>query len=185
MNKILHILLLALCLSAISCVKEKREAIFNSQEDKIDQSISKNMYKKSTVDGKEVIDTLKVVYRGGSSRLVIQEGIGEELKADGTVSIYYAGYTFNSSKGSLFVTNHKETGEQWGLTDPDYSPYLIHMGSTDLIEGLRQGLIGVKAGEICQILFTGKYAYGQKPLGIIPANSAIMFEIWVEAVSNE
>ena len=186
MNRLQHILAaLLICVSTTSCVKEKRETTYNNQEDKIDQYITKNMYQKSIVDGKEIIDTLNVVYRGGSSRLVTQEGNGEELKANGTVSIYYAGYTFNSSKGTLFATNHKETGEKWGITDPDYSPYLIEMNKTELIEGLKQGLVGVKAGEICQILFSGKYAYGKRPLGIIPANSAIMFEIWVQAVSNE
>ena len=185
MNKIKSLLILLLCISTVSCVKEKREAIYNSQEDKIDQYIAKNMYVKNIVDGKEVTDTLRVVYRGGSSRLITQEGIGEELKSDGTVSIYYAGYTFSGSKGTLFITNHEETGEKWSISDPDYSPYLVDMRNTELIEGLRQGLIGVRSGEICQILFSGKYAYGKKPLGIIPANSAIMFEIWVQAVSNE
>ena len=185
MNKIRSLLILLLCICSVSCVKEKREATYNSQEEKIDQYINKNMYRKSIVNGKEVTDTLTVVYRGGSSRLVTQEGAGEELRTDGTVSIYYAGYTFSGSKGTLFATNHQETGEKWGLTDADYSPYIVDMRKTELIEGLRQGLTGVKSGEICQILFSGKYAYGKKPLGIIPANSAILFEIWVQAVSNE
>lgn len=185
MNKILHILLLSLCLSMISCMKEKRETLYNNQEENIDKYITKNMYRKTTVDGKEKTDTLTVVYRGGSSRLVNKEGTGEELKADGTVSFYYAGYTFSSSKGTLFATNHQATGEKWAVTDPDYSPCVVDMRNTELIEGLRQGLIGVKSGEVCEILFSGKYAYGKKPLGIIPANSAVMFEIWVQAVSNE
>lgn len=185
MNKIQTILIVFLCLTAVSCVKEKREATYNSQEEKIDQYITKNMYKKSVVDGKEITDTLTVAYRGGSTRLVTQEGNGEKLKADGIVSFYYAAYTFTSSKGTLFATNHQETGEKWGITDPDFSVYNVDMRKTDLIEGLKQGLVGVKSGEICQILFSGKYAYGKRPLGIIPANSAIMFEIWVQAVSNE
>ena len=111
MNKIKTILFLLVCIFTVSCVKEKRENTYNNQEDRIDQYIRKNMYKKSTVDGKEVTDTLLVVYRGGSSRLVTQEGIGEELQPDGTVSFYYAGYTFSSSKGTLFATNHPETAE--------------------------------------------------------------------------
>ena len=77
MNKIQTILIVFLCLTAVSCVKEKREATYNSQEEKIDQYITKNMYKKSVVDGKEITDTLTVAYRGGSTRLVTQEGNGE------------------------------------------------------------------------------------------------------------
>ena len=185
MSKIQSILLIFLCMATMSCMKEKRETTYNTQEDKIDQYIAKNMYNTHVVDGKEVTDTLRVVYRGGSSLLVTQEGINEELKSDGTVSFYYAGYTFSGSKGTLFATNHKETGEKWSVTDADYSPYVADMRNTELIEGLKQGLIGVRSGEICQIFFSGKYAYGKRPLGIIPANSAIMFEIWVQAVSNE
>jgi FKBP-type peptidyl-prolyl cis-trans isomerase len=59
------------------------------------------------------------------------------------------------------------------------------LAESDLIQGLSDGLTGVKSGEHCQILFSGKYGYGKKPFGTIPANSAVLFEIWVEAVSNE
>ena len=189
MNKFKTIILLTICILTASCVKEKREATYNNQEDKIDQYISKNMYVKHTVDGVQKEDTLNVVYRGGSSRLITQEGIGEALKPNGTVSFYYAGYTFSGSKSytNMFATNREATASEakWTLTDAQYSLYTIDMRNTEIIEGLRDGLIGVKSGEICQILFSGKHAFGKKPVGIIPANSAILFEIWVEAVSNE
>lgn len=189
MNKIQILLFMLLCISTVACVKEKRETTYNNQEDKIDQYIKNNMYVNHTVDGVQTKDTLGVVFRGGSSRLILQEGIGEELKPDGTVSIYYAGYTFSGSKSysNMFATNREATASEakWTLTDQQYSLYTIDMSSTEIMEGLRDGLIGVKSGEICQILFSGKYAFGKKPVGIIPANSAILFEIWVEAVSNE
>jgi FKBP-type peptidyl-prolyl cis-trans isomerase len=43
----------------------------------------------------------------------------------------------------------------------------------------------VKGGEECQILFTGKYGFGNKAFGIIPANSALVYKIWVESISND
>lgn len=183
------LLLTLMCVAAASCVKEKREATYNAQESKIDQYITNNMYVQSSENGESRTDTLRVEYRGGSCRLVTTEGAGEELKADGTVTFYYAGYTFsgNKSYSNMFATNRQETATaaKWELTDPDYELYTIDMGDTDIIEGLRQGLIGVKSGEVCQILFSGKYAFGKKPLGIVPANSALLYEIWVEGVSNE
>lgn len=190
MNKIKTLLLLAIgCVASVSCLKEKREATYNSQESKIDQYITNNMYVTHTEDGQTLTDTLRVVYNGGSSRLVIQEGTGEELKAGGTVSIYYAGYSFTSGKSysNLFATNHEETATaaKWTLSDSNYTPYTIDLRDSELIEGLYDGLIGVRTGEECQILFSGKYGYGRKPLGTVPANSAILFEIWVEGVSNE
>lgn len=189
MNKIKTILLICICLASVSCLKEKREATYNSQESKIDQYISSNMYVKTTEDGKTETDTLRVVYNGGSSRLVIKEGIGEELKPNGTVSFYYAGYSFSGSKNYsyMFATNHEQTATaaKWELTDAQYNVYTVNLQDSAIIEGLRHGLTGVKSGETCQILFSGKYAYGKRPLGIVPANSAILFEIWVEGVSNE
>ena len=189
MKKIKTLLLALACVAAASCVKEKRETTYNAQESKIDQYITNNMYVKYSENGESKTDTLRVVYRGGSTRLVTTEGAGEELKSDGIVTFYFAGYSFSGSKNysSMFATNHQETATaaKWELTDPDYALCTIDMGKDEIIEGLRQGLVGVKSGEVCQILFSGKYAFGKKPLGIVPANSALLYEIWVEGVSNE
>ncbi|MBE6215905.1 MAG: FKBP-type peptidyl-prolyl cis-trans isomerase [Bacteroidales bacterium] len=174
-----------LCIMAGSCVKEKRETIYTNQESKIDQYITGKMY----VNGEDGPDTLKVVYRGGANRIVFKEGAGEELRSGGTVSFYYAGYTFSGSKSAsgLFTTNHEETATaaNWELADADYGLLTLDISSADLIDGLRDGLTGVRSGEHCEILFSGKYGFGKRPFGIVPANTALLFEIWVEAVSNE
>lgn len=134
-------------------------------------------------------DSLRVVYNNGSTRLVWDEGTGPMLEPDGSVSFYYAGYTFSGSisKQNLFVTNHQATAEASGfaLTDPDYELYEVNLGETELIKGLRNGLEGVRAGERCDILFSGKYAFGNTTFGTIPANSALAFQIWVVGVSND
>ena len=87
----------------------------------------------------------------------------------------------------MFVTNHQATAEQagWNLTDADYQLYEINIGETKLIPGLRDGLLGVKAGEECEILFSGKYGFGNEDFGIIPANSALLYKIWVVGVAND
>ena len=134
-------------------------------------------------------DSLRVVYNNGSTRLVWDEGTGPMLEPDGSVSFYYAGYTFSGSisKQNLFVTNHQATAEASGfaLTDPDYELYEVNLGETELIEGLRNGLEGVRAGERCDILCSGKYAFGNTTFGTIPAKSALAFQIWVVGVSND
>ena len=134
-------------------------------------------------------DTLNVVRSGGANRLVLKEGEGEELEKDGFVSFYYAGYKFNGSfsSGNLFVTNHQATAEQsgWNLTDADYQIYEINLADAKLVQGLKDGLLGVKAGEECEILFSGKYGFGDEKFGIIPANSALLYKIWVVGVAND
>ena len=164
-------------LMAVSCVGSKLEQSYNNQESKID----------SYINGKG--EQYRSVRTGGANRLVLKEGEGEELDRNGFVSFYYAGYTFNGSFNSsgLFVTNHQETAEQagWTLTDADYQIYEISMNDAKLIPGLRDGLLGVKAGEECEILFSGKYGFGNEIFGTIPVNSALLYKIWVIGVSNE
>lgn len=133
--------------------------------------------------------TPRVVHNGGSARLVKKEGEGPELKPGGSVSFYYAGYTFAGriDNTGLFTTNHQATAESSGfnLTDPDYSLYEVNLEKTELLKGLHYGIIGVKAGEECEILFNGKDAFGNSTFGMIPANSALAFQIWVVSVSND
>ena len=134
-------------------------------------------------------DTLNVVRSGGANRLVTKEGEGEELQRNGFVSFYYAGYKFSGSfsAANLFVTNHQATAEQsgWNLTDADYQIYEINLADAKLVQGLKDGLLGVKAGEECEILFSGKYGFGDEKFGIIPANSALLYKIWVVGVAND
>lgn len=173
--------IIALALLAViscSCIKEKLEMTYNKQEDSIDKYISSN--KK---------DGMTVAYNGGAARLTLVQGEGEELKAGGAVGFYYAGYIFNNNINSanLFATNHEETATaaKWALTDPDYALLEIDLEDGRLLEGVRNGLTGVKAGEECEILFSGKYGFGNSTFGMIPAKSALAFKIWVVSVSNE
>ena len=179
MNKIIkYITLLACVIGMSSCVKQKLEVEYTNQENKIDSYVTKT--KK---------DTMTVSYNGGSTRLTLKQGTGEALEENGAVSFYYAGYVFNGSitESNLFGTNHKATAEKarWDLTDADYSIYETDLTDARLLEGVRNGLKGVRAGEECEILFTGKYGFGNTTFGIIPANSALAFKIWVVGVSND
>ena len=195
-----------LCLLAGSCVKEKMETIYSKQETQIDAYIAKarivkrdstrlditpdaeDPTKNDTTKVKvEWMDTLNVAYNKGSVRLVKTEGTGPMLNEGGVVSFYYAGYVFTSSPSSLFATNHKETaaGEGFILTDDEYQIYEVDMRNNELIEGLRNGLTGVRSGEVCEVAFSGKYGFGNEIFGTVPVNSALLYKIWVLGVSNE
>lgn len=203
-NKI--ILLLILCMSAASCVKDKLEETYSKQETQIDTYLTKNRVVKR--DSIQIIitpnaddptkndttkvkveweDTLDVVYNNGAARLIKTEGTGPELTENGAVSFYYAGYIFSSSPSTLFATNHRETAEgaKFELTDADYELIEADMTKARMIDGLRNGLIGVRSGEECEIVFSGKYGFGDEIFGTIPVNSALLYKIWVVGVSNE
>lgn len=178
MRRTFRISVVLLCgLALCSCMKSKLEQAYNNQESRIDQYLTK--YE----------ETNRIVRNGGANRLVLVEGQGDSLSRNGNVSFYYAGYTFSGSVSSsnLFVTNHQATAEQagWNLTDADYQLYEINLGEAELIQGLKDGLFGVRAGEECEIIFSGKYGFGNENFGIIPANSALLYKIWVTGVSND
>lgn len=187
MNSRIYITALIIaCLASVSCVKEQLEVTYTKQETQIDQYISKNMIVK---DSEGNPDTLRVVRNNGTNRLVTMEGTGDELRADGHVGFYYAGYTFSGSvsASNMFVTNHQATAEQagWNLTDPEYNLMEINITEAELLDGLRKGLTGVRAGEECEIVFSGKYGFGNKTFGMIPAKSALLYKIWVVSVTND
>lgn len=161
-----------------SCVKEKLEMTYNKQEESIDKYIQSSLK-----------DSMTVTYNNGSARLTLAPGEGEELGPEGTVGFYYAGYVFkgNLNSANMFATNHEATATaaKWALTEPDYSLMEINLKDGELLEGVRNGLVGVKPGEECEILFCGKYGFGNSTFGMIPANSALAFKIWVVSVSND
>ena len=169
--------IIMLCLSLSSCIKEKLENTYSNQEAKIDQYVEKNRGEN------------RVVYNEGSTRLVTKDGEGEELTSSGSIAFYYAGYTFSGSisPSNLFATNHAATAESasWTLTDEQDDILTINLSEYKLIPGLKAGLVGVKGGEECQILFSGKYGFGDESVGIVPANTALVYKIWVESISNE
>lgn len=191
--------ILLICMAVSSCVKEKQETIYKKQESQIDSYLSKNntarrdstiIYEDGTQKDTTWTEELQIVYNRGAARLITKKGTGPQLSDEGAVSFYYAGYIFKGSApaaASLFATNHQTTAETSGfdVTDADYSLFEVNMSETELLEGLRDGLEGVRAGEECEILFTAKYGYGNRTFGIIPANSALLYRIWVVGVSND
>lgn len=157
---------------ATSCVKQQMEAEYASQETRIDQ------YIRSKGQNAEVIKN------GGSYRIVLEKGEDNGPVAEKGDSIYfhYAGYLFTGSKGELFATNREELASAFPVTDPDFSVMKVRLGHDGLIEGLEKGLSGVKKGEHCEIVFSAKYGYQNKPMNMIPKMSPLLYEIWVTDV---
>ncbi len=97
----------ALCvlLGIAACTKSSTENTYNGQEVKIDSYVTKYM---------ESHPESRVAYNGSVVRIVVSEGEGEELEKEGTASILYAGYNFNStsmSAGDTVIGNPIHMGE--------------------------------------------------------------------------
>ena len=177
-------LLLLLVLLPAGCVKQQIDNYYANQESVIDNFVSKN-------------DHLRVVYSDGVVRMVVAEAgntvvSADSLSADGVVSFYYAGYTLQKSSSvsnsNLFATNNRIIAEsaKWALSDStSFDIKTVKLDESDLLEGLKRGLRGVRSGEECYILFTAKYGFGNHASGTIPAKSTLAYHIWVESISNE
>lgn len=177
--KIIAVIFSALAIYA--CSKEEIKTTYSRQETNIESFVSSMM---------KTVDTAYVVYNKGVSRLVTVYGDeGDSLKSNGTVSFYYAGYVLTGtsvSNSNMFATNSSEiaAAAQWTLSDEDaFELKTVKLDDKDLVEGLKRGLVGVKPGQECYILFSGKYGFGKRPLGTIPANAALVYHIWVESIS--
>lgn len=178
-SKIIAIIFSALVIYA--CSKEEIKTTYSRQETNIETLVNSMM---------KSVDTAYVVYNKGVTRLVTVYGQeGDSLKSNGTVSFYYAGYVLTGSSisnSNLFATNSSEiaAAAQWTLSDDSaFELKTVKLDDKDLVEGLRRGLVGVKPGQECYILFSGKYGFGKRPLGTIPANAALAYYIRVESIS--
>lgn len=176
---ILYISVLAAAFMALSCTKQSLEETYSSQESNIDSFLQTEM---ENNPGSEII------HNRGSNRLVLVQGDGEQLSATGKATVYYAAYVFerNISTDNLIATNHEETASasDWTTTLPSYDPVVFDLKDGDLVAGLKNGMEGVRAGEECYIVFSGKYGFGNKKHGNVPANSALLYHVWVLEVSE-
>lgn len=180
MRKIIAMAAVLMILS-VSCTKEQRKSMLTKQESNI-ESFTKSILSK--------VDTAYVVQHKGVTRVVVVPGQGDSL-ATGLVSFYYAGYVLSSaslSASNLFATNSEDVAasSKWELSGENQFDILtLNIDNEDIVEGLRYGLEGVRPGQECYILFSGKYGFGKKPLGTIPANAALAYHVWVESIANE
>lgn len=175
--------LLTLCclLALAACTKSSLETAFANQSEKIDKYVTAQL---------ESHEEYRAVYEEGVVRLVIAEGEGAEAAPGDKVTFYYSGYNFNNasiSAGNLFATNDEDVAAaaKWNVSDSTlFAPAVVTLGKDALVKGLEIGMKGVRAGEDCYILFSGKYGLGKKQIGTIPANAALCYHIRVEEIDN-
>lgn len=152
------LLLLPLLLLAPSCDPEAREANIN-QEKYIDDYISK------------AFADYEVIRQDGVSRVVIADSLlnAQVIEPGDSVYILYKGYTFASGgPSSMFVE--------------DEGVYRI--GAGDLIKGLDRGLPGSHLGSEVLLLFPSQLGYDKQAVGLVPENTALMFDVLVAAIKK-
>jgi len=171
----LHIIFLlpALCLLGavlFSCSSNEKQNIIIKQEESIDKYLS-SAFKDSVV-----------IRRNGSNRVVTRiSPAGNVLEYGDTVYMYYAGWVFNNQPTSLFATNWESVARDnnFVLTDSDWDILKTCYDEHSFIPGLNDGLYGIREGEDAIIVFSAKYGFGDSAVGLVPALSALLYEVLV------
>ena len=152
------LLLATVLLIAISCESEVREANIN-QNKYIDDYIQRQY------------PDNEIVRYEGAVRVVLTDtlrGVPSVAQGD-SVYLYYAGYTFgqNGPTGQFVL----DSG-------------MVRVGKGDLITGLDRGLVGAHLGEESLILFPARLGYGTDAVGLVPENTALMFDLVVARIKK-
>lgn len=160
---------LLIFLVPLSCAKEEQLNLMSQQESAIDKFA-------------ETFADSRVVVEDGVWRVVMEEGSGTtEAVAGDSLRINYAAYIFSSGKGALYDTNVKSVANEAGL-ELDFDllqPRWVIVGRGKLLSGMDRGLISVKKGERCYVIFSARHGFGNTQIGLVPKMSPLLIEVWV------
>ena len=108
------------------------------------------------------------------------------LESSGTAIIDFAVYSFSTGLGQLYYTNRKDLVDEEYLPDLEqywpFAPQEVSLGDSRLIKGVRLGLAGCHEGDSVQLFLVSSLGYGDKPWGVVPANTPLVWDIVVKQV---
>jgi peptidylprolyl isomerase/FKBP-type peptidyl-prolyl cis-trans isomerase FkpA len=151
------------CLMALlSCTAESVKNSLLRQEQDIERYI--NTLKNDANNPADTVYNLNGVYR-----VVLDAGAGEGAAPGDSVVFDYEAYVFASGKGDMYDAGRENKT----------------LGSGSYFAGLETGLTGMLAGEHAQIILAGDKGYGNVPMGVLPPNTPLIFEIWMYRVVKQ
>jgi FKBP-type peptidyl-prolyl cis-trans isomerase len=145
-----------------ACTAESVKNNLLQQEQAIERHIT--ALKNDKTNPVDTVYNLNGVYRA-----VMETGTGEGAAAGDSVVFDYEAYVFSSGKGAMY---------DWGSERST-------LGSGSYMAGLETGLTGMLTGEHAQIIFASDKGYGNMPVGVLPSNTPLIFEIWMTRVVKQ
>ncbi|UYL07752.1 FKBP-type peptidyl-prolyl cis-trans isomerase [Bdellovibrio sp. SKB1291214] len=97
-----------------------------------------------------------------------------------TITDYNTGSGELASKGALVFIHYTGTLTDGTVFDSSYNhgrPFEFVVGSKKVIQGMSQGILGMKVGGRRKIHIPAPLAYGERSMGKIPPHSDLIFEI--------
>lgn len=179
MRKAALILLAAIVSGA--CTQQALQTTYDKQITNIESFISAQM---------KTDENATLTRTGGAYRLTLNDTLDparDSLGWNGSVTMDYALYVLTGSSVSaqnLVATSLESVAAAagWSLSDKSQFQKLTLSMQDNLLEGLKMGLYGVQPQDEAYILFTGKYGYGSREQGTIPAKSALVYHVWIDSI---
>ena len=185
---IIQISSVAILAAVAGCKSQSLEETYASLEESIDKYITSNFSDSSLYE----------VHRNkGSNRITVIPSdsvaagldMSDTLKAEGRVVFDYAFYIFDNSfpPRTMISSSLEDLATEGGIWTGDstvFVPADVRLSGDELLEGLKNGLLGVYAGEECYIVFSAQYGFGTKAVNAIPKMTSLMYHIWVHSIEN-
>jgi len=153
-----------------SCEKSEDEDVFSRQEEDINTYVQGVLHENFQVYHKEGSGVWRVVEKPGSGDDVVVRG--SKIKID------YFLYLFDSrserGEGVLIYADESDPDDEW-----------LTVGGGELITGLDIGVVGAKLNETCQIVFSGRYGYGDKQVGLVPKMQPLSIRVTIKELKND
>ena len=96
-------------------------------------------------------------------------GTGAEAALGKTVSVHYTGYLYTTT-----TTDFKGVKIDTSIGKPAYS---LVLGTTPVVEGFKQGIVGMKVGGKRTVIIPASMGYGSDGKGTVPPNSGLVFDL--------
>lgn len=119
----------------------------------------------TNLPAEDVIGDIQVQVQGQPDTSIISM---DQVSKNGDTLVM--NYTGRLTDGTVFDSN----------VDPKFNhvqPFEFKLGAGQVIAGWDEGLVGMKVGEKKTLTLAPEKAYGPNAVGIIPANSTLVFDV--------
>jgi len=114
-----------------------------------------------------ILSVLACVDDDENAELMIEDlivGTGKEVKSGDVITVHYTGWLEN---GTEFDSSLR----------PGREPLVITLGMGQVIKGWDEGIPGMKVGGKRRLTIPPHLGYGNRAVGLIPANSTLIFDV--------
>ncbi len=107
----------------------------------------------------------------GLSMKLLQEGTGQVAEVGHTAVVHYTGWLYDES-----AQNNR--GKKFDSSVDRGVHFEFPLGARRVIRGWDEGVVGMKVGEVRELIIAPEMAYGDRQVGaLIPPGSTLVFEV--------